>query len=126
MHTKETERIDKFLWAVRLFKTRNKAADACKNKKILIDDSPIKPSRMVAVGDKIKVKIPPAYREFRIDQVLTNRVGAKLVQEYLTEITPPEILSEFEVYNEHQRMQRDRGTGRPTKKDRRDINRFFD
>ena len=122
---KSEERIDKFLWSVRLYKTRNKAAEACKDKKLTIDGSHVKPSRTVSIGNEFKVKNPPAYRSYKVLQVLSTRVGAKLVADYIEEITPPEIIAELELAQENIRLQRDRGTGRPTKKDRRDLNDFF-
>ncbi len=123
---KDTARIDKYLWSVRLFKTRSKASDACKQKKILIDDLSVKPSRSITVNEIIKIKHPPAYRLYKVKQVLSNRVGAKLVPDYLEEITPPEILETIEVARKDILPRREKGTGRPTKKDRRDLKRYFD
>ena len=120
-----TARIDKYLWSVRLFKTRSLAADACKNKKILVNDIPVKPSRTIKTGDIFKVKTPPEYREFKVKQALSNRVGAKLVADFLTEITPQEVLDIIKLTNEHTGINRQRGTGRPTKKDRRDLRNYF-
>ncbi len=120
------ERIDKFLWAVRLFKTRNKASEACKKKLILIDDVSIKPARLVKSGDEFKIKHPPVFRIYRIKEILHNRVGAKLVSDYLEEITPKDYLDTLDVINKNVSLQRERGTGRPTKKDRRDLEGFFE
>ena len=121
-----SERIDKFLWSVRLFKTRNIAAEACKNKKVSINGTFVKPSFTVSKGNVFELKVPPAYRRYKIVQVLSNRVGAKLVQDYIEDITPDEIRAQLELNQEHVKLQRDRGTGRPTKKDRRDLNSFFE
>lgn len=120
------ERIDKFLWAVRLYKTRTKAADACKSKHVLINDLPIKSSRTVSVGDVFKIKQAPIYRVFKIIQVLKNRVGAKLISGYIEEITTEEELRKLRLANEHVQLKREKGTGRPTKKDRRDLSSFFE
>jgi ribosome-associated heat shock protein Hsp15 len=122
----ENERIDKFLWSVRLFKTRTNAADACKSKQVLINDLPVKSSRTVTVGDIFKVKQVPIYREFKIIKILNNRVGAKLVAEYIEEITSEAELQKLKFSQENVNLIRDRGTGRPTKKDRRDLSGFFD
>lgn len=124
--SKEQERIDKFLWSVRLFKTRSKASEACKSKAVLIDDMPVKSSRTVKTGEIFKIKYPPIYREYKIIQILSNRVGAKLVENYITEITSKEELHKLEIAIQNIALQRDRGTGRPTKKDRRDLNSFFE
>ncbi len=121
-----SERADKFLWAVRLYKTRGKAAEACKSKQIMLDDIVVKPSRMLQAGDEFKIKHPPVYKVYRIKQMLHNRVGAKLVQDYIENITPQEYLDTLDVINKNVALQRDRGTGRPTKKDRRDLTEFFE
>lgn len=121
-----TERADKFLWSVRLYKTRTKAADACKSKQVLIDDIALKPSRMLQAGDVFKVKHPPVFRIYRIKQILHNRVGAKLVSDYIEEITPEEYLETLDVIKKNITLKRERGTGRPTKKDRRDLKKYFD
>lgn len=123
---KEQERIDKFLWSVRLFKTRSKASEACKSKDVLMDDLPVKSSRTVKAGETFKIKNPPIYREYKIIQILGNRVGAKLVENYISEITSKEELNKLEIANQNIALQREKGTGRPTKKDRRDLNSFFE
>lgn len=120
------ERADKFLWAVRLYKTRSKAAEACKNKQVMIGDIIVKSSRNLKEGDEFKIKYPPVYKVYKIKQILHNRVGAKLVTDYIEEITPEEYLQTIEVINKNIALQRDRGTGRPTKKDRRDLKDFFE
>lgn len=122
----EKVRIDKYLWSVRLFKTRSLAADACKQKKILINDIPVKSSRTLQANDTFKIKHPPLYKEYIVKEILGKRVGAKLVSDYLTEITPQHILSELEMIKNTPNVTRDKGTGRPTKKDRRDLKNFFE
>ncbi len=118
-------RVDKYTWAVRLFKTRSIAANACKQKKILINELPVKPSRTLKVGDIFKIKHPPEYRLYKVEQMLSNRVGAKLVHEYLKEITPKEILETLEKMKTKNKIIREHGAGRPTKKDRRDLRKYF-
>lgn len=121
-----SERADKFLWSVRLFKTRSNAADACKKKQIMIGDIVVKSSRMLKEGEEFKIKHPPVYKVYKIKKILHKRVGAKLVKDYITEITPQEYLDTLDVINKNIALQRDRGTGRPTKKDRRDLRNFFE
>jgi len=118
-------RIDKFLWAVRIYKTRTQATDACKNGRITISNYNVKPSREVNVGDVFSVRITPIVRTFRIKDMLHNRVGAKLVINYIDDITPPEELQKLEDMIEHNKNQRDTGAGRPTKKERREIDKLL-
>jgi len=118
-------RIDKWLWAVRIFKTRSMATDACRSGKVTIDGQEVKPSREVKTDDEIKVVINPHFtRSLKVIQVLSNRVGAKLVATYANDITPDEEYDRFKKYNELNWERRDRGVGRPTKKERRDIERL--
>ncbi|MFV0554933.1 MAG: RNA-binding S4 domain-containing protein [Mangrovibacterium sp.] len=119
-------RIDKWLWAVRIFKTRSIATEACKKGRILVDGKQVKPSRMIKLGETIGVKKPPITYQFKVVGLIEKRVGAKLVEEYMTDITPASELEILEVQKHMGFMQRDRGTGRPTKKERRDIDSFFD
>jgi len=117
-------RIDKYLWAVRLFKTRSQAAEACKKGRVLINEMPVKPSREINVDDIFQIRRSPVLYKYRVKELLTNRVGAKLVANYLENITPEEELFKLEVERNMPYFKRDRGTGRPTKKDRRDIDRL--
>ena len=119
-------RIDKFLWSVRLFKTRSDAADAVKNNKVLIDGVTIKPSRDVIVGNVISIKKPPIVYSYRVKELIGNRQGAKLVPQYIDNVTPPEELKKLELASLESFAVRDRGAGRPTKRDRRDIESFLD
>ena len=116
-------RIDKWLWAVRIFKTRNLATEACKKGKIIIDGQPVKPSRVVKSNDVVNVKKPPVLYSYRVKGLLGKRLSARLVQEYCENITP---VSEFEKLKVRERffVVRDRGAGRPTKKERRVIDKF--
>ena len=117
-------RIDKWLWAVRLFKTRNQASLACRAGKVRMDDQPVKPSREVHVMDVISVNKGFICRTVRVRALLTNRVSAKLVPDYATDMTPEEEYARLKLIRETNYEMRDRGLGRPTKKQRRDIVRL--
>ena len=118
-------RIDKFLWAMRIYKTRSIAADACKNGRITMNGVQLKPSRTFHVGDTFSVRKGPITYTYRILQLCQNRLGAKLVPEYIRDITSKEQLELLELARLAGQSGRDRGTGRPTKKDRRDIEVFM-
>jgi len=117
-------RIDKFLWAVRLYKTRSLAADACKSGKILIDDYQVKSSRNINIGDIFVVKKNPVVFIYRVKSLIENRVGAKLVSDYIENLTSPEELMKLDVNSKTIFVKRDRGAGRPTKKERREIDKL--
>jgi ribosome-associated heat shock protein Hsp15 len=121
---KET-RIDKWLWAVRIFKTRSQASDACHKGHVLIGNLPVKSSRMVKQGDIVQVRKSPVLRTFQILDISDKRMSAKMAEEFVKDITPPEQLAILEVQKELHRFDRERGTGRPTKKERRDLDDFF-
>lgn len=118
-------RVDKYLWAMRIYKTRSIATDACKCGRVKINGVEVKPSRMFHVGDIFTVRKGPITYTYRILQLWGNRLGAKMVPEYLQDITPKEQLELLELACYAAQSGRDRGTGRPTKKDRRDIEQFF-
>lgn len=117
-------RIDKWLWAARIFKTRSMAAAACKKGQVSIKGSQIKPSRMIKEGDVIEVRKSPVTFSFRVKQAIEKRVGAKLVTEILENVTPPEQYEILEMSKISGFVDRARGTGRPTKKDRRSLEEF--
>jgi len=118
-------RIDKWLWAVRVFKTRSMASAACRAGKVKIDDQEIKPSRDAHVGDVISIRVNPHFtRTVKVTELLSNRVGAKLVPNYAEDLTSQEEYDKLKKYNELNWERRDRGIGRPTKKQRRDIERL--
>jgi ribosome-associated heat shock protein Hsp15 len=121
MNLTESVRIDKYLWAVRLFKTRSLAAEACKKGRVIIDEQPVKSSRVIRRGDKVSIKVPPAVKTYKILDLSEKRMGAKLVPDYLEDITPKEELDLLDMARMTQKLSRPRGTGRPTKKDRRDL-----
>ena len=118
-------RVDKYLWAMRIYKTRSIATDACKCGRVKINGVEVKPSRMFHVGDVFTVRKGPITYTYRILQLWGNRLGAKMVPEYLQDITPKEQLELLELARYAAQSGRDRGTGRPTKKDRREIEHFF-
>jgi ribosome-associated heat shock protein Hsp15 len=111
-------RIDKYLWAVRLYKTRTLATEACRKGKVNVDDMPAKPSRMVSAGDVIEVRKMPVTYSYRVLEPIEKRVGAKIADTYVEDITPEEELHKLEMQDDFF-VKRDKGTGRPTKKDRR-------
>ncbi len=119
-------RIDVFLWSVRLYKTRKLAAEACKNERILIDELPVKPSRLVKIGDVFNAKKNPIIYVYKIKEILKKRVGAKLVDKYLEDLTDKEELESILLNKKSAYIKREKGKGRPTKKERRDIERFID
>lgn len=117
-------RIDKWMWAVRIFKTRTIAAEACKKGRVCIAGSFTKASRMIKVGDVIQVKKPPITYSFKVLQPIEKRVGAKLVPEVMENVTTPDQYELLEMSKVSGFIDRARGTGRPTKKDRRQMEDF--
>lgn len=117
-------RIDKWMWAVRIFKTRTIAAEACKKGRISINGALAKAARMVKPGDVIQVRKPPVTYSFKVLQTIEKRVGAKLVPEMMENITAPEQYELLEMSKISGFINRAKGTGRPTKKDRRELEDF--
>jgi len=122
--TNSSDRIDKFLWSVRIYKTRSQAADACKNGRILINNTSLKPSRTIGPGDILTVKKMPVIYTYRVIAIPPSRLGAKLVPSFLEDLTPEEELQKLEIRADYNTGHRSRGSGRPTKRERRDIDRF--
>ena len=122
----EEARIDKWLWASRIFKTRSIAADACKNGRVTVGNVTVKPSRMVKVGETVSVRKPPITYSFRILKTIEQRVGAKLLPEIYENVTAPEQYELLEITRISGFVDRARGTGRPTKKDRRSLDAFLE
>lgn len=120
----EEVRIDKWLWSVRFYKTRNLAIDACKAGKVKIDGNSVKPSRIVKEGDIISLSQGPLNKTIRVKQLLHNRISAKLVPDFVEDLTPVEEYERVEFMKEFNAERRERGIGRPTKKDRREIDRL--
>lgn len=121
---KNEVRIDKWLWAVRLFKTRSIAIEACKKGRVSIKGVTIKPSRSIKVGDVIEVRRPPVTYSFEVLNLSQNRMGAKLVPEFMKDVTSASQLEILEMSKVSGFVDRARGTGRPTKKDRRELDQF--
>ena len=117
-------RLDKWLWAARIFKTRSIAADACKNGRVMLNGVKLKPSRMVKEGEIIQVRKPPVTYSFKVLKAIQNRVGAKLVPEVLENVTTPDQYELLEMNRISGFVGRARGTGRPTKKERRELDNF--
>lgn len=118
------ERIDKWLWAMRVFKTRTIATEACKKGRVTMGGNPVKPSRAIKAGDIIDVKKPPITYTFRVKAVTGNRLGAKLVPEYLENVTPQSQYDLLEMTKISGFIDRRKGLGRPTKRDSRELSRF--
>lgn len=121
----QTTRIDKFLWAVRLLKTRSIASSECKSGKVLLNEQHVKPSTNLKKGDIIRIKKNPIWRSYQVIEILDKRVGAKLVENYIKEITPTEELERLELIKLANTQNVFREKGRPTKKERRKIDDFL-
>jgi ribosome-associated heat shock protein Hsp15 len=119
-------RLDKFVWCVRLTKTRSLASEAVSKGKVKLNNQQVKPSREPKVGDVIYVSKNTAVFSYEIIELLDKRVGAKLVENYIKDITPLTELEKYKLYSISQATYRQNGSGKPSKKDRRDINEFFD
>lgn len=118
------ERVDKWLWAMRVFKTRTIATDACKKGRVTMGGNPVKPSRLIKAGDIIDVRKPPVTYTFRVKALSANRLGARLVPDYLENITPQSQYDLLEMTKISGFVDRRKGLGRPTKRDSRELNRF--
>lgn len=118
------ERVDKWLWAMRVFKTRTIATEACKKGRVMIGGVSVKPSRSIKEGDVIDVRKPPITYTFRVLKVTGNRLGAKLVPEYLENITSPDQYELLEMTKISGFVDRRKGLGRPTKRDSRELSKF--
>ena len=118
-------RIDKWLWAARIFKTRSIAADACKNGRVTVNNVNVKPSHMVKVGETVCVRKPPITYSFKILKTIEQRVGAKLIPEIYENVTTPDQYELLEMNRISGFVDRARGTGRPTKKERRALDAFI-
>ncbi len=119
-------RVDKFLWCVRYFKTRSIATNACKQGKVKMETENLKPSKDVFPGDKLVVRKNQINYELEILDIPPNRVGAKLVNIYVNDVTPKEAFEKLDLLKYSKDYYRKKGTGRPTKKDRRDIDDWFE
>lgn len=117
-------RIDKWLWAVRIYKTRSLAAEACKKGRVFMANVAVKPSRNVKVGDIIQIRRNPVLYSFEVLALSENRMGAKLVPEFMKNVTTPDQLELMELGKVASQLGRQKGTGRPTKKERRDLDTY--
>lgn len=117
-------RVDKWLWAMRVFKTRTVATEACKKGRVVIGGTAVKPSRPIKVGDIIDVRKPPITYTFRVKQLTQNRLGAKLVDGYLENLTPQSQYDMLEMTRISGFVDRQKGLGRPTKREGREMARF--
>ncbi len=120
----ESVRIDKWLWSVRLFKTRSQAAEACKGGKVKMEGKNVKPSREVKTGDIIEVNVNYIKKKVKVLQPAHNRVAAKLVPDLMEDLTPKEEYEKLEMMRQLNTERRERGAGRPTKKERRMIEKL--
>ena len=116
-------RVDKWLWAVRIFKTRNQATEACKKGRVLIREQPVKPSRILRINDIVQVKRPPVIYSYKVTGLLAKRLSARLVKDYIEDVTPEQELGKLKV-RETFFISRDKGSGRPTKKERRIMDKL--
>jgi len=126
MTDSKTIRIDKFLWSVRIYKTRSIASDECRKGRIFINDVQVKPSRAVLKDEIIIVKKPPVNYSYKVIEPIENRVSAKLVGQFIEDLTPAEEKAKLDIRQSVGIVFRDKGTGRPTKKERRLIDRIQD
>lgn len=122
----DSARIDKWLWAARIYKTRSIAVDAIKNGRITIDGNTVKPSHIVKAGDIVNVRKPPITYSFKVLACLESRVGAKLIPQVYENVTDPQEYEKLEMSRISGFVDRQRGTGRPTKKERRQLDAFTD
>ena len=122
----DSVRIDKFLWAIRVFKTRSDATEACKGNKVKAGGAPAKPSRMVKAGEEIQVRKGAVQFTYRVKALLEKRVGDAAVEEYAENLTPASEMEKLRAPVETFFITRDRGSGRPTKKDRRELDALWD
>ncbi|HEX7494470.1 MAG TPA: S4 domain-containing protein, partial [Bacteroidales bacterium] len=126
MAENKTIRIDKFLWSVRIYKTRSIASEECRKGRIIINDIQVKPSRIVVKNEIITVKKPPVMYSYRVIEPVESRVSAKLVSQFVEDLTPETEKVKLNIRDSVGIIHRDKGTGRPTKKERRQIDRVKD
>jgi ribosome-associated heat shock protein Hsp15 len=126
MTPQKGERIDKFLWSVRLYKSRSAATEACRKGRITVAGQPVKPAHVVSEGTTILVRKPPVTYTYLVTALPANRVGAKLVSDYISDLTPEEEKNRIKPESGQFFGHRPHGTGRPTKRERRDIENFLE
>jgi ribosome-associated heat shock protein Hsp15 len=121
--SEENPRIDKWLWAVRIFKTRSQASEACKKGRVIINGIQVKPSRVIKAGEKVFIRKPPVVYTYKIRGLMQKRQSAKIAREYYEDLTSVEELNKLKI-NERLFFSRAKGTGRPTKKERRILDKL--
>ncbi len=119
-------RVDKYLWTVRLYKTRSLATKECKQNHVIVNEELVKPSRELKINDICILKKGPIFYTYKVLAFPKSRVGAKLVEEYVKDITPEEETKKLEMIREANKSARNKGMGRPTKKERRAIHKYFE
>jgi ribosome-associated heat shock protein Hsp15 len=124
MNSDEPVRIDKWLWSVRIYKTRTQAAAECRKGRVLVNGTSVKPSHIIKEGEMVTVRKPPVIHTYRVKDILNSRVSAQVARKFVEDLTPDEELMKREVAKINLNFFRDPGTGRPTKKDRREIARI--
>ena len=122
----DSTRIDKYIWAIRLFKTRSEATEACNGNKVQLNGVAAKPSKTVKAGDSISVRKGAVQYSYKVLKIAENRMGAQLVPEFAENLTPQSELDKLHAPRETFFVKRDRGSGRPTKKDRREMDELWD
>ena len=122
----DSVRIDKYLWAIRVYKTRSDATEACKGNKVRAGGAPAKPSRMIKIGETIEVRKGAIQFTYKVKALLEKRVGAAMVENYAENLTPASELEKMKAPVETFFVRRDRGSGRPTKKERRELDALWD
>ncbi|MDR2474275.1 MAG: RNA-binding S4 domain-containing protein [Bacteroidales bacterium] len=123
METTEV-RIDKWMWATRLFKSRTSAVEACKKGRVMMNSMSVKASRMIKVGDMVQIRKPPITYSFKVLALVERRMSAKLVPDYIENVTTPDQYEILELEKINGFVNREKGVGRPTKKERRDLDAF--
>ena len=118
-------RVDKYMWAVRIFKTRSIAAHACDLEKVQVNEQVVRASRTVKPGDTISIRIGPFERKFRVEQLVQQRQPARMVPDFCSDITSPEMIARMKAHAAARAAWRKPGMGRPTKKERRDLDDFM-
>lgn len=124
MGNEEKVRVDKWLWAVRIFKTRSIASEACKKSKVSINGVPVKPSRDIKLNEVVDIKFPPIIRSYKVLNISGKRMGAKLAVDFVEDVTAQDQLDLLNATKNYGFEQRQRGVGRPTKHDRRMIEKL--
>lgn len=122
----EDIRLDKYLWCIRVFKTRSDATDACKGNKVQVNGAVSKPSKVIKAGDLLSIRKGPVELTYKVKALLHARVGASLVEEYAENLTPAAELDKLHAPKEVFFVKRDKGTGRPTKKERRTLDSLWE